>query len=435
MLKLLIADDEKYERTSIINILESSLDGQLNISEAKNGREAIEISESIRPDIVIMDIKMPGINGLKAIQEIRKFIPNVYIIILSAYDYFDFAVEAVKNNVKEYILKPFTKKEIIEKIRQAIDFVLIEKEKRQNEIENQEKIYSLTSILENELSYSIINNLVESIDSETYMKYIDMDFKNAFSIIVRVKEKNNYGNVEGKSYKELKPQIGDYIKEYLNRKYRTIASYKFTEDMVYFIQYNNFEDEGEIKFNIINVAVDIKRKIKRHFDVSIKVGIGRCYKGLHQMYKSYKEAYDSVEYESQNNRIVHFDDINHNSRENKFNDQEIKNIDREKIALFKSVEQYITDNLKEDLDLEKVAAKFNLSSFYFSRMFKEVVGYNFSDYINMIRIDKSKKLLKNQSITIKEICYNVGYSDPNYFSKVFKKYEGISPTEFKANIK
>ena len=378
---------------------------------------------------------MPGINGLKAIQEIRKFIPNVYIIILSAYDYFDFAVEAVKNNVKEYILKPFTKKEIIEKIRQAIDFVLIEKEKRQNEIENQEKIYSLTSILENELSYSIINNLVESIDSETYMKYIDMDFKNAFSIIVRVKEKNNYGNVEGKSYKELKPQIGDYIKEYLNRKYRTIASYKFTEDMVYFIQYNNFEDEGEIKFNIINVAVDIKRKIKRHFDVSIKVGIGRCYKGLHQMYKSYKEAYDSVEYESQNNRIVHFDDINYNSRENKFNDQEIKNIDREKIALFKSVEQYITDNLKEDLDLEKVAAKFNLSSFYFSRMFKEVVGYNFSDYINTIRIGESKKLLKNQSITIKEICYNVGYSDPNYFSKVFKKYEGISPTEFKTNIK
>jgi two-component system response regulator YesN len=435
MLKLLIADDEKYERTSIINILESSLDGQLNISEAKNGREAIEISESIRPDIVIMDIKMPGINGLKAIQEIRKFIPNVYIIILSAYDYFDFAVEAVKNNVKEYILKPFTKKEIIEKIRQAIDFVLIEKEKRQNEIENQEKIYSLTSILENELSYSIINNLVESIDSETYMKYIDMDFKNAFSIIVRVKEKNNYENVGGKSYKELKPQIGDYIKEYLNRKYRTIASYKFTEDMVYFIQYNNFEDEGEIKFNIINVAVDIKRKIKRHFDVSIKVGIGRCYKGLHQMYKSYKEAYDSVEYESQNNRIVHFDDINHNSRENKFNDQEIKSIDREKIALFKSVEQYITDNLKEDLDLEKVAAKFNLSSFYFSRMFKEVVGYNFSDYINMIRIGKSKKLLKSQSITIKETCYNVGYSDPNYFSKVFKKYEGISPTEFKTNIK
>lgn len=130
MLKLLIADDEKYDRDSMISILTTAFEDCLEISEAKNGREAIEIAERIRPDIIITDIKMPGINGLKAIQEINKFLPNTYFIILTAYDYFDFAVEAVKNNVKQYILKPFSRTEIIEKIKEAVNFVNSEKEKR-----------------------------------------------------------------------------------------------------------------------------------------------------------------------------------------------------------------------------------------------------------------------------------------------------------------
>ena len=107
MLKILIADDEKYERDSIVSLLEENFKDRLTITQAKNGREAIEISEQIRPEIVIMDIKMPGINGIKAIEEIRKSAANTYFIMLTAYDYFDFAIEAVKLNVKEYLLKPF----------------------------------------------------------------------------------------------------------------------------------------------------------------------------------------------------------------------------------------------------------------------------------------------------------------------------------------
>jgi two-component system response regulator YesN len=85
----------------------------------------------------------------------------------------------------------------------------------------------------------------------------------------------------------------------------------------------------------------------------------------------------------------------------------------------------------EELDLDTIAAKFNLSCYYFSRTFKEVVGCNFSDYINIVRIKKAKEMLKDNSKSIKEVCFSVGYNDPNYFSKVFKKYEGQSPTEFR----
>lgn len=373
---------------------------------------------------------MPGINGLKAIQEIKKFLPNSYFIILTAYDYFDFAVEAVKNNVKEYILKPFSKKEIIEKIKVAVDYVNIEKEKRRSEIENQEKFYNLIPILENELSYSIINDTLDSIDYETYIKYLDLDFISACSIIVQIKEKS-YENNNIKSSKEaVKFQVGEYIKEYIERKYKTIASYRFTKDLVYFVQFEDYEEE-EGRLNIVNLAVDIRRELKRVFNISVKIGIGRCYSGLESMHKSYKEACSSLEYDSESLNVIYFADIYNNTKE--ASGDRVQNIYREKNATFKAVEQYITDNIKEELDLESTAAKFNLSPYYFSRTFKEIVGYNFSDYVNMMRIKAAKEFLKNNSMSIKEVCYLVGYSDPNYFSKVFKKYEGLSPSEFKAN--
>ena len=87
------------------------------------------------------------------------------------------------------------------------------------------------------------------------------------------------------------------------------------------------------------------------------------------------------------------------------------------------------------MELEKVASNFGLSVYYFSRTFKEVTGINYSDYINKCRVDIAKELLSNGEMNVKEVCYKVGYNDPNYFSKVFKKYEGVSPANFKMQVK
>ncbi|MCM0649625.1 response regulator [Clostridium swellfunianum] len=426
MLRLLVADDEKYDREAIISILNLAFGNEFDISEAKNGREAIEISERIRPDIIIMDIKMPGINGLQAILEIRKFLPNAYIIILTAYDYFDFAVEAVKNNVKEYILKPFSRSDITEKIKAAAGFVNMEREKRKREIENQERLYNLMPVLENELSYSIINNSITSIDYETYLRYLGVDFQKACSMVVKFKDEP--------TIKNIKVQIGEYVKEYIERRYKTIASYRFTKNIVYFLQLKEQMDEYEARFDIVNLAADIRREVRRVFDVSIKIGIGQFYNGLNLMHQSYEEACSSLEFISESINVVHFQDIKNSMNVKESSSSKIQGMEKEKIAVFKRVEQYIAENIKEELDLEKTAAKFNLSSYYFSRSFKEVLGFNFSDYINMLRIRKAKELLKGDSLSIKEICYSVGYSDPNYFSKVFKKYEGVTPSEFKVKF-
>ena len=72
-----------------------------------------------------------------------------------------------------------------------------------------------------------------------------------------------------------------------------------------------------------------------------------------------------------------------------------------------------------------------MSSYYFSKLFKEVSGYNFIEYVTNMRIDRAKELLSDGRLSMKEICMEVGYGDPNYFSRIFKKCVGVTPTEFR----
>src|SRR5699024_10638148 len=83
------------------------------VGEAVNGRQAIELVETTEPDIIFMDIKMPGINGLEAIAEINEKYPAIKFILVSAYDFFDYAKEAMQFGIKDYILKPGKKEEIV----------------------------------------------------------------------------------------------------------------------------------------------------------------------------------------------------------------------------------------------------------------------------------------------------------------------------------
>ena len=92
--------------------------------------------------------------------------------------------------------------------------------------------------------------------------------------------------------------------------------------------------------------------------------------------------------------------------------------------------QYIDENYMKELTLDDVSRVVNISSYYFSKVFKEETGENFIDYLTKLRIEAAKNLLKTTNKSMKEIAVEVGYSDPNYFSRNFKKYTGKTPTEY-----
>ena len=94
--------------------------------------------------------------------------------------------------------------------------------------------------------------------------------------------------------------------------------------------------------------------------------------------------------------------------------------------------RYIEDHFSEEISLEDVSRRVNISPFYFSRLFKQEIGKSFIEYLNDIRIQKAKEYLMDPLFSIKEICRRCGYSDPNYFSRIFRKYEGMSPSEWRS---
>ena len=95
MLKVMVVDDESIVVESIKYIIDKNFTDVMVSGTARSGREAIEKAELIKPDIIFMDIKMPGINGIDAIKEIREILPNAQIIILSACEQFEYAKEAI----------------------------------------------------------------------------------------------------------------------------------------------------------------------------------------------------------------------------------------------------------------------------------------------------------------------------------------------------
>ncbi len=99
--------------------------------------------------------------------------------------------------------------------------------------------------------------------------------------------------------------------------------------------------------------------------------------------------------------------------------------------LIKKAVQYMNDNYDKKISLDEIAGYVGISKYYFSVLFKKEKDITFSSYLNSIRIDKAKQLLKNPQATINDVAYEVGFNDPQYFSKTFKKYVGMTVSEFR----
>ena len=114
MYRILLADDEGIMLNSLKHIIESNFGSECEISCVKTGRAVVEQAENFRPDIAFVDIHMPGLSGIQAIKEIRRFNKTMGIVIITAFDKFSYAQEAVNLGVMEYLTKPVNKKVILD---------------------------------------------------------------------------------------------------------------------------------------------------------------------------------------------------------------------------------------------------------------------------------------------------------------------------------
>jgi DNA-binding NarL/FixJ family response regulator len=117
--RLLIVDDHDLMRKSTQIMLEGELDLEV-IGEAVNGRQALELCRQLRPDVVLMDVRMPEMDGLTATREIKKEMPAISILMVSAYESEDYRREAASAGATDYILKDADRHELLEAVRAAL---------------------------------------------------------------------------------------------------------------------------------------------------------------------------------------------------------------------------------------------------------------------------------------------------------------------------
>jgi len=298
MYKVLIADDEGIMIEALTFIIKENFDDQCMIQGARSGREAIERAEHFHPDIIFMDIKMPGINGIEAIEEIKITNPSAIFIILSAYDKFDYARDAMKLGVMCYLNKPIKKEEIVQIMNKAMKRVDQIREKRSKDLKIREKMEIVVPIIENGFVYSMIFEKNFMNNMEEFQKLLDIKENSGFIMVLHFQEKNGENlneNTVGISIR-MNAQYGkmrEIIKDFFQCAVGAIMGNMVTVYVPFSML--SEEEEYEKRIEIIENARKMCHELARKLDIHFQAAIGSVYE-MTNMYESYREAIRSMEY-------------------------------------------------------------------------------------------------------------------------------------------
>ncbi len=307
MYRIMIADDEGIVIDSMKYIIEKEFGDECEIKYAKTGRSVIELAENYRPDIAIMDIHMPGINGIEAIKEIKKFSPGTLFIIMSAYDKFDYAKEAIKLGVLEYLNKPVDRRKIISVLNSAMKQIETSRQKRSSDLIIKEKLEIVEPIIENGLIYDLLfqEEFDEDIENYRTMLGIKENYGYMLSIVCGDDQEGTHmTNAVGSSVKLSRKysEIRECVKEFFNCKMGNVMSNK----IAVFIPFENESMDYTKRTELIDTSRELVRYLKKKTDISVRIGIGKV-KKLKELGDSYREALNALL--ATTSSVAHVDDL------------------------------------------------------------------------------------------------------------------------------
>lgn len=184
MCSILIAEDEEIERESLTSIIYDHYKNNMKVITAKNGREALELYEKELPEIVLMDINMPKLNGLEAIEQMKKMNSESVYLILTSYDYFKYAQEAIRLGVEDFLLKPARPDEIIKAVSHAVATIKTLKNKEKTASTLVKKFAEVKPMLMQECLFSILTRNNE-FDIQASLRRLSITARNAICIVVQ----------------------------------------------------------------------------------------------------------------------------------------------------------------------------------------------------------------------------------------------------------
>jgi Response regulator containing CheY-like receiver domain and AraC-type DNA-binding domain len=305
MYSLMVFDDEQIVIESVKHIVENELKNIQVTHTARSGREAIEKARIARPDIILTDIRMPGISGLEAVKEIKKLHNNVKFVIVSVYEYFEFAKQAVELGVSDYLIKPVNKARLVETLERITAQLDEERRKSDLELEAKEKIDKMISVAEHSFIYSLL--LSQEVDFKEYKTLFDIKSDMGYIFILTFRGKNvQIGPVSEFGDKVRNQKFYSYFKESLKRKHLCIVGPVMADRVVVYISQNS-EDDYEQRVKTIGYLEDVISEMEKNYNVDFKVGIGKVH-DYDSIIASYQEALKALNYAT-NEKIIHIDDI------------------------------------------------------------------------------------------------------------------------------
>ena len=542
--RIILVDDEEEVRKSIIRKIDWTAVGFAVVGDAENGEDALEKIENLEPDVVLTDIRMPYMDGLTLAERIRQKYPSMKIVIFSGYDDFEYAKQAIKLNVTEYILKPVNVEEltaILKRIKTNLDEEI---EQKRNVNLLRENYKRSLPILREQFLKDLISRPMDGETVQMLLREYDIPLAGAkkwIAIAVELELEQELTQEEAPlplhEEKNLIPiSVMQILSENLKPSYRfSLVSFSGSADAK--IAGIAAIDENNSQTELINILGDICKEIRKTLKVPVTIGIGHSAQKLENISRSFQSALDALGYRSvvgtgstiyindvepgiggklqfgseeesaliqaikfgpeekiretvrgivdrMNEARVHARqqqayilsvancmiqliqqyDLNMEeifaedplgpdpftviqsmlNRENfsrwlyqtalKINNALSRERDYAARQVIEKAKQYIMDNYQDPgLSVEQICRYLHMSPAYFSTMFKKATGQTYIAYLTEVRLNKAVELLNMTDEKTYVIASQVGYQEQNYFSYVFKKRFGVSPTKFRGS--
>lgn len=379
MYKLLIVEDEDIVRNYLANSINWNSIGAEIVGVESNGFKGIEKAYEKHPDIIIADIKMPNMNGLEMIGKIQKFLPAVKSIIISGYNDFEFAREAIELKASCYLLKPFEDEELLCKVKKVID--------------------ELDEADSNKSHVTSYNEYIKILDDGNII------YRKADNSLRELYYSNKY---------DLNIKIADIIRSIILslRALDYARALIGAEDLANAIKHCKSLPSIVFRMVIERVITDISTAVAEIDNDAITINEA----------KTVEEILAEKNIFGLKVKLQEFITEVTDAIKARVNSEE---------RILKKVFEIIEEEYMDGVTLSSIADRIYLSANYLGQIFIRATGKTYNSYLNDLRMQKAKELLTNSEFSIHRIAKRVGINNETYFCTLFRNYFGVSPGKYR----
>ncbi|GAA0136828.1 hypothetical protein YSY43_36690 [Paenibacillus sp. YSY-4.3] len=443
MYNILLVDDEPLICKGLAGLLEESgLDLDL-VHTAYSGQEALDYIRMEEIDLLVTDIQMGEMSGIELMQQAKLIKPWVQTVIISAHETFQYAQMALRLGAKDYLIKPLNSEQFLDSVRNALlkmdkpvppirEFLTPEAEHFQMEELEPEQSEGLKLLLAGPVSAAAGIALDKAVVQQG-----KLGLRGPYFAVMKLKLElavKGDGVYTSQDRRLLEYAALNVAKELLYGEWNALSCCSAEREISIVLQWNE-QEYAELDVNKINQLEMIGRSLHHHvhkyLGVAARIGVSQILKGAEflpvlgqQAEKAMKWGGGLADY-----HVFYYGDFNWHNYTQVPSAEELTT---QSNRIVESARLYIEANYNQKgLTIHEVAKKNHVSPNYLSYLFKKNTGHNLWEYVIKLRMEESKSLLQNTDLRRYEIAERVGYESPEHFSKIFKKYFGVSPSELK----